>query len=95
MAGREGMAEAVPPPDPSSQAGVADSLVALARRRGIDVTDDLPIVALLEAIDPAPLVPHRMVLVAGAVMALAFRHDRSLAAAAADPGDGPTADRSF
>ena len=67
---------APPVPAPAGAAGVADSVTAFARRRGVTVDDETAIVTLLNALDPNPLVPHRMVLVAGSVLANAFRHDR-------------------
>jgi type III secretion system FlhB-like substrate exporter len=82
---------------PGGSSGVvADSLLAHARRHRPRLGDDSPIAELLAAIEPQPLVPHGMVLIAGAVMAMAFRHDRSLAAPgpAAD-GDTASTDRSF
>ncbi|MCW2239919.1 hypothetical protein [Azospirillum canadense] len=81
-------------PHPTSN-GVADSLTAIARRRGVPVDDDTTILALLAALAPNPLVPHRMVLVAGSVLAGAFRHDRTLAEPDPDPAGHPAADRSF
>ncbi|MCG5243508.1 hypothetical protein [Azospirillum doebereinerae] len=96
--------ETLPPlPLPAS---LADSLLALARRRGVAVADDGSlggpdgvsndgsIATLLAAIEPRPLIPHPLLLVAGAVMAVAFRHDRRLAVPPA--GDAPpSADCSF
>ena len=84
----------LPLPPPGAD-GVADSLIAFARRRGVAVDDELPIAAQLAAIEPSPLVPHPMALVAGAVMALVFRHDRTLAAPVPPDADGLTADRTF
>lgn len=75
-------------------AELADSLLDLARRRGVDAGDDRSIIELLALIEPAPLVPHRLALVAGAVLAMAFRYDRDLAAP--DPSVGHlSADRSL
>jgi len=91
------------PPSPLP-ASLADSLLALARRRGVAVADDGSlgglddgsIATLLAAIEPRPLIPHPLLLVAGAVMAVAFRHDRRLAAPpAGDADDSPSADCSF
>lgn len=76
------------------RSSLADSLIALARRRGVTVPDEGSIAALLAAIEPRPLIPHPLLLVAGAVMAVAFRYDRSLSAPA-DDGHPPSADCSF
>ncbi|SMF86783.1 hypothetical protein SAMN02982917_6058 [Azospirillum oryzae] len=85
-------------------ASLADSLLALARRRGVAVPEDGSVAGLLSALDPNPLIPHPLLLVAGAVMAVAFRHDRALALPPADAFDGggdpapssvPSADYSF
>jgi type III secretion system FlhB-like substrate exporter len=73
---------------------VADRLLDLARRRGVEAGDERTIVELLGLIEPAPLVPHRLALVAGAVLAMAFRHDRDLAAPDA-PAARLSADRSL
>ncbi|CAO3437456.1 hypothetical protein [Azospirillum doebereinerae] len=87
-----------PPPSPLP-ASLADSLLALARRRGVAVAedglDDGSVAKLLAAIEPRPLIPHPLLLVAGAVMAVAFRHDRRLAAPPAGDADSPSADCSF
>ncbi|ANC92699.1 hypothetical protein A6A40_12855 [Azospirillum humicireducens] len=84
----------------SPPASLADSLLALARRRGATVPEDGSIAGLLAAIEPTPLIPHPLLLVAGAVMAVAFRHDRALAQPPADGPDAPpssaaSADLSF
>ncbi|PWC37808.1 hypothetical protein [Azospirillum sp. TSO35-2] len=81
----------------SPPASLADSLLALARRRGVAVPEDGSIAGLLAAIDPNPMIPHPLLLVAGAVMAVAFRHDRALALPPADdaPDTAPSADCSF
>ncbi|WP_372395971.1 hypothetical protein ABMY26_12120 [Azospirillum sp. HJ39] len=77
-------------------ASLADSLLALARRRGAAVPEDGSVAGLLAAIDPNPMIPHPLLLVAGAVMAAAFRHDRALAAPPADEPDAtPSTDCSF
>ena len=81
-------------------ASLADSMLALASRRGVAVPEDGSIAGLLAAIEPNPLIPHPLLLVAGAVMAVAFRHDRALALPPADGPDAPpssadTADLSF
>ncbi|WP_148219771.1 hypothetical protein [Azospirillum sp. B510] len=85
-------------------AGLADSLLALARRRGVVVAEDGSVAGLLAAIDTNPLIPHPLLLVAGAVMAVAFRHDRALGLPPADaphggdnvaPSSAPSADFSF
>lgn len=86
------------PADPP--ASLADSLLALARRRGVAVPEDGSVAGLLSALDPNPLIPHPLLLVAGAVMAVAFRHDRALALPPADgsgtaPPSAPSADYSF
>ncbi len=73
----------VPPQPPILPASLADSLLALARRREVPVTDDGSVAGLLAALEPRPLIPHPLLLVAGAVLAVAFRHDRALA----DPPD--------
>ncbi|KAA0572956.1 hypothetical protein FZ983_30955 [Azospirillum sp. B21] len=83
-----GEASDIPAGPPAS---LADSLLALARRRGAAVPEDGSIAGLLGAIDPNPLIPHPLLLVAGAVMAVAFRHDRALAL---PPADGPEASSS-
>ncbi|WP_434624461.1 hypothetical protein [Azospirillum sp. B2RO_4] len=89
------------PADPSApNASLADSLLALARRRGVAVPEDGSVTGLLAALDPNPLIPHPLLLVAGAVMAVAFRHDRALALPSADAADAapssvPSADYSF
>ncbi|MBK3736614.1 hypothetical protein GAY29_26680 [Azospirillum brasilense] len=67
---------APPAAPPAGVSGMADSVTAFARRRGVTVDDETAVVTLLNALDPSPLVPHRMVLVAGSVLANAFRHDR-------------------
>ncbi|WP_247893827.1 hypothetical protein [Azospirillum endophyticum] len=72
----------------SPGASLADSLLALARRRGAAVPEDGSVAGLLAALDPNPLIPHPLLLVAGAVMAVAFRHDRALALPPADGIDG-------
>lgn len=83
-------------PSASSPAGLADSLTALARRRGAVVSDDDTIAGLLASIEPSPLIPHPLLLVAGAVMAFAFRHDRGFAAPPDETFDSPpSADCSF
>ena len=69
---------------PEPPASLADSLLALARRRGVAVPEDGSVAGLLSALDPNPLIPHPLLLVAGAVMAVAFRHDRALALPPAD-----------
>jgi type III secretion system FlhB-like substrate exporter len=87
----------------SPSASLADSLLTLARRRGVAVAEDGSVAGLLAALDPNPLIPHPLLLVAGAVMAVAFRHDRALALPPADSADGgnptpssaPSADFSF
>ena len=84
----------------SPPASLADSLLALARRRGVAVPEDGSVAGLLAALDPNPLIPHPLLLVAGAVMAVAFRHDRALALPLADasrtaPPSAPSADYSF
>ncbi|WP_244433587.1 hypothetical protein [Azospirillum sp. B506] len=89
---------AIPAANPS--ASLADSLLALARRRGVAVPEDGSLAGLLGALDPNPLIPHPLLLVAGAVMAVAFRHDRALAlppsdASDATPSSAPSADYSF
>ncbi|HYH18977.1 MAG TPA: hypothetical protein VD995_10205 [Azospirillum sp.] len=84
----------VPPTTAPGAPGVADSLLDFARRRGIAAGDDRSIVELLGLIEPAPLVPHRLALVAGAVLAMAFRYDRDLAAPAPS-GERLSADRSL
>nr|WP_255636228.1 hypothetical protein [Azospirillum sp. 412522] len=71
----------------SPTASLADSLLALARRRGVAVPEDGSVTGLLAALDPNPLIPHPLLLVAGAVMAVAFRHDRALALPPADGTD--------
>ncbi|CBS91040.1 hypothetical protein [Azospirillum lipoferum] len=81
-------------------ASLADSLLVLARRRGATVPEDGSIAGLLAAIEPTPLIPHPLLLVAGAVMAVAFRRDRALALPPADEPDSPrpsapSADYSF
>lgn len=83
-----------------ASASLADSLLALARRRGVAVPEDGSVAGLLASLDPNPLIPHPLLLVAGAVMAVAFRHDRALALPPADPPDTapssvPSADYSF
>ena len=80
-------ASAVPAVPPAS---LAESLLALARRRGAAVPEDGSLAGLLGAIDPNPLIPHPLLLVAGAVMAVAFRHDRALALPPADGPDAPS-----
>jgi type III secretion system FlhB-like substrate exporter len=81
---------------PSSAVGIADSLLAHARRHAPRLSEDSAITDLLTAIDPQPFVPHEVMLIAGTVMAVAFRHDRSLSEPApADLDEFPTADRSF
>ncbi len=82
------MDEAAIPAEPP--ASLADSLLALARRRGAAVPEDGSIAGLLGAIEPNPLIPHPLMLVAGAVMAVAFRHDRALALPPADGPDAPS-----
>ena len=87
-------------PNPGPSASLADSLLALARRRGVAVPEDGSVAGLLAALDPNPLIPHPLLLVAGAVMAVAFRHDRALALPPADfsdtaPSSTPSADCSF
>ncbi|WP_247873089.1 hypothetical protein [Azospirillum sp. TSH64] len=84
----------------SPGASLADSLLALARRRGVTVPEDGSVAGLLAVLDPNPLIPHPLLLVAGAVMAVAFRHDRALALPPADasdnaPSSAPSADCSF
>ena len=86
---------APPVPAPAGAAGVADSVTAFARRRGVTVDDETAIVTLLNALAPNPLVPHRMVLVAGSVLANAFRHDRSHPDGRDDSDSSLTADRFF
>jgi hypothetical protein len=90
------------PADPP--ASLADSLLALARRRGVAVPEDGSVAGLLSALDPNPLIPHPLLLVAGAVMAVAFRYDRALSLPPADatdtgldaaPSSVPSADYSF
>lgn len=79
----------------SPGASLADSLLALARRRGVAVPEDGSVAGLLAALDPNPLIPHPLLLVAGAVMAVAFRHDRALALPPADASDNaPSSARS-
>lgn len=84
-------------PEPSVPAGgsVADSLVAFARHHGIEVTDELSLIDLLTAINPCPWVPHRTVLIAGAVMAFAFRHERLLGTSASSDAGHLTTDRFY
>ncbi|MGA1859815.1 hypothetical protein VH569_27840 [Azospirillum sp. 11R-A] len=87
-------------PSASPSASLADSLLALARRRGVAVPEDGSVAGLLAVLDPNPLIPHPLLLVAGAVMAVAFRHDRALALPPADasdtaPSSAPSADCSF
>ena len=94
------MEEEADSPAPSPSASLADSLLALARRRGVAVPEDGSVAGLLAALDPNPLIPHPLLLVAGAVMAVAFRHDRALALPAADasgtnPPSAPSPDYSF
>ncbi|WP_247879883.1 hypothetical protein [Azospirillum sp. TSA6c] len=84
----------------SPTASLADSLLALARRRGVAVPEDGSVAGLLSVLDPNPLIPHPLLLVASAVMAVAFRHDRALALPPADasdtaPSSAPSADCSF
>ncbi|WP_286192173.1 hypothetical protein [Roseomonas genomospecies 6] len=86
---------APPTAPPAGAAGVADSVTAFARRRGVTVDDETAIVTLLNALDPNPLVPHRMVLVAGSVLANAFRHDRSQDGRDDSDRSSLTADRFF
>lgn len=94
------------PPDPTAAfaSSLADSLLALARRRGVAVPEDGSVTGLLAVLDPNPLIPHPLLLAAGAVMAVAFRHDRALALPPVDGRDGgagsaptsaPSADYSF
>ena len=82
---------------PAGAGAVADSVTAFARRRGVPADDETPILDLLSALDPNPVLPHSMVLVAGSVMARAFRHDRTLAEPDLESHDAgrSTADRSF
>jgi Uncharacterized homolog of the cytoplasmic domain of flagellar protein FhlB len=82
---------------PAGAGCVADSVTAFARRRGVPADDETSIVDLLSALDHNPLLPHRMVLVAGSVMARAFRHDRTLAEPDLESqgASRSTADRSF
>lgn len=88
--------DAPPRQQPALPASLADSLLALARRRGVTVADDGSVAGLLAAIEPRPLIPHPLLLVAGAVMAVAFRHDRALAEPPDDaPDPPPSADCSF
>ncbi|PWC80569.1 hypothetical protein TSH100_29215 [Azospirillum sp. TSH100] len=87
-------------PHPGPSASLADSLLAQARRRGVAVPEDGSVAGLLAALDPNPLIPHPLLLVAGAVMAVAFRHDRALALLPADASgttlpSAPSADYSF
>ena len=89
---------AVPPPPltpplPPPGGSVADSLLDFARRRGVPVSEESAVADLLAAIDPQPLLPQPLVLVAGAVLAIAFRYDRMMAEPAA--AEAPFADRSF
>ncbi|SMH62962.1 hypothetical protein [Azospirillum agricola] len=85
------------PPSLDRPSSLADSLLALARRRGVVVADDGSVAGLLAAIEPRPLIPHPLLLVAGAVMAAAFRHDRALGRPPGDAPDhhSPSADCSF
>ncbi len=80
---------------PAGAGSVADSVTAFARRRGVPVDDETSILDLLSALDPSPMLPHSMVLVAGSVMARAFRHDRTLAEPEPPEAGSSTADRSF
>ncbi|NUB02992.1 hypothetical protein GBZ48_27540 [Azospirillum melinis] len=98
--GCEAMNDASPDPAAISGASLADSLLALARRRGVAVPEDGSVAGLLAVLDPNPMIPHPLLLVAGAVMAVAFRHDRALALPPADasdtaPSSAPSADCSF
>ncbi len=77
-------------------ANVADSLVAFVKRCGIPVDEDSAITDLLAAVEPRPLLPHGLLLIAGTVLAAAFRYDRSMAEpASADADNRLNADRSF
>ena len=80
---------------PAGAGSVADSVTAFARRRGVPADDETSILDLLTALDPNPVLPHSMVLVAGSVMARAFRHDRTLAEPEPPDAGRSTADRSF
>lgn len=84
---------------PFADSDIAEALLDYARRRGVAVHDDLSLVALLDALDGDPPVPHRMLLVAGTALSVAFRHDRALAGPdrgdAGDDGDSPFLDRSL
>lgn len=85
-----------PVPVPAARTdSIADSVTAFAHRRGVPVDEETTILTLLSALAPNPLLPHRMVLVAGSVLASAFRHDRTLADPEPDPSGLPTADRSL
>ncbi|MGQ9369337.1 hypothetical protein [Azospirillum sp. ST 5-10] len=91
------MAAATSPlPPAGAAASLADSLIALARRRGVPPADDATILDVLAALEPHPLIPHELLLVAGTVLAGAFRQDRLLAEPPAGPADDlPSADCSL
>lgn len=74
---------------------IIKSLIAQAKRRGIVVDEDMPIVAFLQALDPTPRVSHRLTLAAGAVMAEVFRHERELASSGAPDSERHSTDCSF
>ncbi len=78
-------------------ANVADSLVAFVKRHGIPVDEDSAITDLLAAMEPRPLLPHGLLLIAGTVLAGVFRYDRSLAEPVSDDNadNRLNADRSF
>jgi type III secretion system FlhB-like substrate exporter len=71
------------------------TLMAQARRRGIVVDDEMPIAGFLQALDDDPLVPHRLMMVAGAVLAHVFRHERELSQGDRSDRDRPSTDCSF
>lgn len=71
---------------------IVKSLIAQARRRGIVVDEEMPIVAFLQALDPTPRIAHRLTLAAGAVMAEVFRHERELAESGTTDGDRHSTD---
>jgi len=79
-------------PSSLSASDTVRSLMAQARRRGIAVDDETPVLSFLEALSDTPLVPHRTAIVAGAVVAEVFRHERE---AEAIEADRPPTDFSF
>jgi hypothetical protein len=76
-------------------AEIVRSLVLHARRTGAVVGEDPSVAELLATIDSHPLVAHRLMLVAGAILGQLIRYDRA-PAGPENPGDGsPSTDQSL